>query len=77
VGIGDDPFTWQVTKDGRVLVFRSGRQVAVIADPATQLRARGWVLSQGLLALPYYLRTHDGMVRMAHRAITAALDPPP
>jgi aminoglycoside phosphotransferase (APT) family kinase protein len=47
------------------------------ADPATQLRARGWVLSQGVLALPYYLRTHDGMVRMAHRAITAALDPPP
>ncbi|MEX0868858.1 MAG: aminoglycoside phosphotransferase family protein [Nitriliruptoraceae bacterium] len=49
----------------------------VDADPATQLRARGWVLSQGLLALPYYLESHDGMVRMAHRAITAALDRPP
>ncbi|MFA9445409.1 phosphotransferase [Egicoccus sp. AB-alg6-2] len=44
------------------------------ADAATQLRARGWVLSQGLLALPYYLDTHAGMVRMARRAITAAVD---
>jgi hypothetical protein len=41
VGIGDDPFTWQVTKDGRVLVFRSGRQVAVIAGAqADRLRPR-------------------------------------
>jgi hypothetical protein len=41
VAIGDDPFTWQVTKDGRVLVFRSGRQVAVIAGAqADRLRPR-------------------------------------
>lgn len=46
------------------------------ADAATQIRARGWVLLQGLLALPYYLDSHDGMVRMARRAITAALDSP-
>ncbi len=45
------------------------------ADPATQLCARGWALSQGPLALPCYLGSHDGMVRMARRAITAALDP--
>lgn len=48
----------------------------VEADTPTQLRARGWVLSQGLLALPYYLDSHDGMVRMARRAIRAALDTP-
>lgn len=48
----------------------------VEADLPTQLRARGWVLSQGLLALPYYLDSHDGMVRMARRAIRAALDTP-
>ncbi|MBW3621099.1 MAG: aminoglycoside phosphotransferase family protein [Actinobacteria bacterium] len=48
----------------------------VEADEATQLRARGWVLSQGLLALPYYLDSHAGMRRMACRAIRAALDPP-
>jgi aminoglycoside phosphotransferase (APT) family kinase protein len=46
------------------------------ADEATALRARAWVLSQGLLALPYYLDAHAGMVRMARRAITAALDSP-
>lgn len=45
----------------------------VNADDATWTRARGWVLSQGLLALPYYLDTHQGMVRMARRAITEAL----
>lgn len=43
------------------------------ADDATWTRARGWVLSQGLLALPYYLNTHSGMVRLARRAITQAL----
>lgn len=44
------------------------------ADAATQLRARAWVLSQGLLALPYYMDSHDGMVRMVQRAIRSALD---
>lgn len=48
----------------------------VEADEATQLRARAWVLSQGLLALPYYLDSHAGMLRMARRAIRAALDSP-
>jgi hypothetical protein len=41
VGLEDDPFTWQVTKDGRVLVFRGGRQVAVVAGAqAERLRPR-------------------------------------
>ncbi|TVR21368.1 MAG: hypothetical protein EA387_10385 [Nitriliruptor sp.] len=31
MGLVDDPFSWQIAKDGRVLVFRDGRQVAVIA----------------------------------------------
>lgn len=31
MGLEDDPFSWQVTKDGRVLVSRGGRQVAVVA----------------------------------------------
>ena len=42
-------------------------------DNATWNRARGWVLTQGLLALPYYLDTHAGMVVMARRAITESL----
>jgi hypothetical protein len=41
VVLDDDPFTWQVTKDGRVLVFRSGRRVAVMAGAAAdRLRPR-------------------------------------
>jgi hypothetical protein len=41
VGLDEDPFTWQVTKDGRVLVFRSAQQVAVIAGAqADRLRPR-------------------------------------
>jgi hypothetical protein len=41
VGLEDDPFTWHVTKDGRVLVSRGGQQVAVVAGAdAERLRPR-------------------------------------
>jgi hypothetical protein len=41
MGLDDDPFTWQVTKDGRVFVFRDGRQVAIVAGTrADRLRLR-------------------------------------
>lgn len=37
----DDPFAWQETKDGRVRVFRGGREVAVVAGrQAEKLRQR-------------------------------------
>jgi aminoglycoside phosphotransferase (APT) family kinase protein len=49
-------------------------RAAVGADDATWARARGWALTQGLEALPYYLDTHPGMVAMAHRVIRTALD---
>ena len=44
------------------------------AHDAPRARARGWALTQGLEALPYYLATHPGMVAMAHRVIRATLD---
>ena len=53
---------------------RSMFRAAVGADDATWVRARGWALTQGLEALPYYLATHPGMVAMAHRVIRATLD---
>lgn len=41
MGLVDDPFSWQIAKDGRVLVFRDGRQVAVIAGAqADRLRPK-------------------------------------
>ncbi len=35
MGLEDDPFTW-TTRDGRVLDFRGGRQVAVVAGPQAE-----------------------------------------
>lgn len=36
----DDPFDCRITKDGRVLVSRGGRQVCVIAPPAADRLVR-------------------------------------
>ncbi len=44
---------------------------AVGADAATVARARGWALTQGIEAWPYYLGTAPGMVAMARRVLTA------
>ena len=52
---------------------RSRFRAAIGADDATWTRARGWALTQGLEALPYYLDTHPGMVAMARRVIQATL----
>jgi hypothetical protein len=41
MGLDDDPFTWAITKDGRVLVFRAGRPVAIVAGAqADRLRSK-------------------------------------
>jgi hypothetical protein len=41
VGLDNDPFTWQVTKDGRVLIARDGRRVAIVSGVAAdRLRPR-------------------------------------
>jgi hypothetical protein len=48
-------------------------RAVVDADDATWARARGWALTQGLEALPYYLDTHPGMVAMARHVISSAL----
>jgi hypothetical protein len=34
VGLEDDPFDYRITKDGRVLISRGGRQVSVVAGAA-------------------------------------------
>jgi len=43
------------------------------ANDATWARARGWALTQGLEALPYYLDTHPGMVAMARHVLAGVL----
>jgi aminoglycoside phosphotransferase (APT) family kinase protein len=50
-------------------VFRDALQV----DKATWTRARGWALSVGLIALPYYQDTNPALAGIARRAINEAL----
>lgn len=41
MSLDDDPFDWQETADGRIRVFRGGREVAVVAGRrADKLRPR-------------------------------------
>jgi aminoglycoside phosphotransferase (APT) family kinase protein len=53
--------------------YRPLFRAIVGADDATWARAKGWALTQGLEALPYYWNTHPGMVAMARHVIAAAL----
>lgn len=50
-------------------VFRAMLQ----ADDATWARGRGWALSVGLIALPYYQNTNPVLAGIAQRAIDEAL----
>lgn len=50
-------------------VFRAALQV----DDATWTRGRGWALSVGLIALPYYQSTNPVLAGIAKRAIHEAL----
>lgn len=50
-------------RDGNLFLEEAG------ADDAARQRARGWALSQALIALPYYWRTNPGMVRLAQHTL--------
>lgn len=50
-------------------VFREALQV----DDATWARGRGWALSVGLIALPYYQDSNPSLAGMARRAIHEVL----
>jgi len=45
----------------------------VHVDDATWARGRGWALSVGLIALPYYRVSNPGLARISRRAIDQAL----
>jgi aminoglycoside phosphotransferase (APT) family kinase protein len=42
-------------------------------DGDSRLRGRGWVLSQAVIALPYYWETNPGIVRQSLRALAEVL----
>ena len=58
------------------MCFAAGRdafRAAIAVDDATWERGRGWALSIGLIALPYYRETNPVFAGIADRAITEAL----
>lgn len=61
---------WKMLSAGARALFRSGLEV----DEATWTRARGWALSQALIALGYYTReTNAVLVEEARRWLDAVL----
>ncbi len=63
---------WHVLDRASRPVFRE----IVGADDATWRRARGLVVSGGVIALPYYLHSNPSMVATARRGIAAVLADP-
>ena len=52
---------------------RDAFRAALSIDDASWARSRGWALSTGLIALPYYLDTNPVIVAMARRQIDEVL----
>ena len=79
LGVGDPAcdvmVAWKVFPAHTRNIFRT----ALSVDEATWARARGWALSQALIALPYYtLETNPVLVREARRWLVEVLaDRPP
>jgi aminoglycoside phosphotransferase (APT) family kinase protein len=48
-------------------------RTALSIDDASWARSRGWALSTGLIALPYYLHTNPVIVGMARHQIAEVL----
>lgn len=76
LGVGDPAcdliVAWNLFSGESREVFRAALQ----ADDAAWARGRGWALSIGLIALPYYLNTSPAMVRYARHTIAAVLADP-
>jgi aminoglycoside phosphotransferase (APT) family kinase protein len=53
---------------------RAAYRAALGVDDATWARGRGWALSYGLIALPYYWRTNPTLAGVYRRAIDRVLD---
>ena len=73
LGVGDPACdvmaAWMFLSSETRDAFRAALQV----DNATWARGRGWALSVGLIALPYYKDTNPALAGIARRAIDEAL----
>lgn len=73
MGVGDPACdvmaAWLFLSAASRAIFRSALQV----DDDTWARGKGWALSMGLMALPYYRTTNPGLAAIARRAIDEVL----
>jgi aminoglycoside phosphotransferase (APT) family kinase protein len=76
LGVGDPAcdliVAWNLLSTQTRDIFRA----ALPVDDATWARGRGWALSVGLIALPYYQSTNPVLAGIARRAIDEALADP-
>jgi aminoglycoside phosphotransferase (APT) family kinase protein len=73
LGVGDPAcdliVAWNLLSAEARDIFRAELQV----DDATWARGRGWALSVGLIALPYYQSTNPALAAVSRRAIAEVL----
>ncbi|HKF39306.1 MAG TPA: aminoglycoside phosphotransferase family protein, partial [Ktedonobacteraceae bacterium] len=73
LGVGDPACDLQVAWNLLSAQIRDVFRAALQVDDATWARGRGWALSVGLIALPYYQSTNPVLAGIARRAIDEAL----
>lgn len=73
VGLGDPAVDVMAAWTFLSAESRPEFRAALAVDDATWARARGWALSVGLIALPYYQDTNPTLAGVAQRAINEAL----
>ena len=73
LGVGDPACDLQVAWNLLSAESRDLFRAALPVDDATWARGRGWALSVGLIALPYYQNTNPVLAGISRRAIDEAL----
>jgi len=73
LGVGDPACDYQVAWNLLSTETREVFRAALPVDDATWARGRGWALSVGLIALPYYQTTNPVLAGISRRAIDQVL----
>jgi aminoglycoside phosphotransferase (APT) family kinase protein len=73
LGVGDPACDLQIAWNLLSAQTRDVFRAALPVDDATWARGRGWALSVGLIALPYYQNTNPVLAGIARRAIDEVL----
>ena len=73
LGVGDPACDLQVAWNLLAGEARDAFRAALGVDDATWARGKGWALSVGVIALPYYQATNPDLAAISRRAIEAVL----